>query len=153
MCYFQQDDLKASRNILAQLHHSDTWYIKKVGKEWTIKKNLIEILLHLELGNIDLVSSLLLRFQRTFYNYLKDINQIRVITFVKHINTYFKTPEIITTKAFLEDVEASYDWKHYKEEDIFVMSFYAWLKSKMTQQSLYSTTLQLIHQDSLLIKG
>ena len=46
-------------------------YIEKVGKEWTLKKNLIEILLHLELGNIDLFESRLLSFKRSHYQYLK----------------------------------------------------------------------------------
>ena len=53
--YFQQGDYKKAHGVFSKLYHTDQWYIKKAGIEWVIKKNLIEILLHIELQNIDLV--------------------------------------------------------------------------------------------------
>ena len=110
----------------------------------TIKKNLIEILLHLELGNIDLFESRLLSFKRNYYNYLKDIKQERVISYLGLVADYYKHPEKVTTKSFYDKVENSFKWIGANREDIFVMSFYAWLKSKMEQEPLFETTLKLI---------
>ncbi len=101
-------------------------------------------MLHLELGNIDLFESRLLSFKRSYYQYLKDIKQERAIQYLSLIEVYYKAPEIVVTEKFKLKVEGSFEWVDAQQEDIFVMSFYAWLKSKMEQKPLYETTLQLI---------
>ena len=145
MFYIQREDLKKAAQLFSKFYHTDTWYINKAGLEWTIKKNLIEILLHIELANLDLVESRLLSFKRKYYDHLKEINQHRVITYLHFVETYYKTPEIVTTNAFHDEVEASFEWVEAQEEDIFVMSYYAWLKSKMEKRPLFTTTLNLIN--------
>jgi hypothetical protein len=90
------------------------------------------------------VESRLLSFKRNYYNYLKQINQERVIIYLGFIATYYKNPEIIITLKFKDKVEQSFEWIKAQREAIFVMSFYAWLKSKMENKSLYSTTLNLL---------
>ncbi|MEW4924402.1 hypothetical protein [Algibacter sp. 2305UL17-15] len=144
MFYFQKEDFKSAHHILSKFYHSDNWYTEKAGVEWVIKKNLIELLLHIELGNIDLVASKLLSFKRNHYNYLKSIDQHRVITFLELVNVYYKNPENVGLIEFQTLVETSFDWIEPQQEDIFVMSFYAWLKSKMHKESIYFTTMELI---------
>lgn len=141
---FQKNDFKKAHRLFSKFHHSDYWYIKKTRKEWVIKKNLIEILLHIELKNINLIESRLLSFKRSHYKYLKDIKQKRVITFLSLVEAYYKNPENITTDVFKNTVEASFEWIEKQREDIFVMSFYAWLKAKMENEDLYITTLNLV---------
>ena len=139
----QGDYIKANR-IFTKFYHTDQWYVERAGKAWVIKKNLTEILLLLELEYIDLLESRLLSFKRTYYNYLKSIKQERVITYISLVEHYYKNPENVTTKAFKDTVENAFEWLSKEKEDIFVMSFYAWLKSKMENQDLYKTTLKLI---------
>ena len=146
MFYFQKSDLKKTHTLFSKFYHTDQWYTEKAGKEWVIKKNLIEILLHIELKNIDLVESRLLSFKRNYYSYLKSINQQRVITYLGFVESYYKTPEAVTSNEFKNTVETSFDWIDTHQEDIFVISFYSWLKGKMTNQDLYTTTLNLINQ-------
>ncbi|SEE41425.1 hypothetical protein SAMN04487765_2477 [Tenacibaculum sp. MAR_2010_89] len=149
MFYFQNNQLKKASQLFSKFYHSDKWYIDKNGIEWTIKKNLIEILLHLELRKIDVFESRLLSFKRKHYTYLKNIQQFRVINFLKLVEVYYKNPQIITTKDFFNKVESSFEFIGAKQEDIFVMSFYAWLKSKMNQQPIFISTLNLIEQIKL----
>jgi hypothetical protein len=144
MFYIQKNEFKNALNIFSKFYHTDNWYMQKAGKEWVIKKNLIEIILHIELKNIDLVESRLLSFKRTHRSYLKNINQERVITYLNLVEYYYKNPEQVTTTTFKNKVENSFVWLDAKQEDIFVMSFYSWLKSKMEHQPLYTTTLNLI---------
>jgi tetratricopeptide (TPR) repeat protein len=144
MFYIQNRDFKKASQLFSKFYHSDHWYIEKAGKEWTIKKNLIEIILHIELGHLDLVESRLKSFRRTYSTYLKQIHQQRVLTYLSLVESYYKNPEQVTSSKFKEKVENSFVWMDAQREDIFVMSFYAWLKSKMENQSLFSTTLQLI---------
>jgi tetratricopeptide (TPR) repeat protein len=144
MFYIQKGDFKNAKQLFSKFYHTDKWYVEKAGTEWTIKKNLIEIILHIELGHIDLVESRLKSFRRTYSNYLKQIKQQRVLTYLNMVENYYKNPEQVTTIKFKEKVEASFEWLEARREDIFVMSFYAWLKSKMENKPLYSTTIELV---------
>jgi len=146
MCYFQKNELKKAIRLFSKFYHTDKWYIEKAGKEWTIKKNLIEILLHLEIGNLELFESRLLSFKRSYYQHLADIGQQRAITYLSFIEEYYKDPSSVTSQEFRTKVESSFEWTASIQEDIFVMSFYAWLKSKMYKTSLYETTLRIVHQ-------
>jgi len=150
MCYFQQGEFKKAQSIFSKFYHTDKWYEEKAGKEWVIKKNLIEILLHLELGNIDLMESRLLSFKRKYFPYLKSIQEERAITYLNLVEIYYKNPEQVTSKEFYNKVENSFEWTGVKREDIFVMSYYAWLKSKMEKKSLYQTTISLIDKSKKL---
>ena len=142
--YYQNENLEKAKKLLVSLYHSDNWYIEKTGIVWTIKKNLIEILLQIDSGNIDLVDSRLKSFKRNYFKHLKDINEQRVITYLNLIETYYKNPEIATTVEFKNEVEKSFYWIDKEKEDIFLMSFFAWLKAKMTKQDVYLVTLELI---------
>ncbi len=150
MMYFQKGDLKRARQLYSKFYHTDKWYIDKAGKEWVIKKNLIEILLHIELQNIDLVESRLLSFKRNYYSFLEGIDQQRAITYLNLVQDYLNAPEKVATIAFKNKVEDSFEWIEGKQEDIFVISFYAWLKSKMEKADLYTTTLSLVQQSQHL---
>lgn len=141
--YFQQNDLQKSKQLLSKLYHTDKWYSNKNGIIWVIQKNIIAILLHIELDSIHLVSSKLLSFKRSYFKYLKEIKQERVIYFINFIEKFFIDKSIINTEKFLTDIENKLIVSNHKKEDIFMISFYAWLKSKFTNQNLYKTTLDL----------
>lgn len=141
--YSQRSEFKKAQSLFAKFYHSDKWYIQKVGIEWTIKKNLLEILLQIDLGNIDVVDSRILSFKRTYFKHLKNIKQEKVITYVNLVEIYYKNPEIVTSEEFYQKVETSFDWVTKEKEDIFMMSFFAWLKAKMTKQDVYLVTLDL----------
>lgn len=144
MFYFQQNDLKLAKTVLSKFYHTDNWYIKKVGVDWVIKKNIAEILLYIELHEDDLFESRLKSFRRQYSKYLKSIDQSRILIFLDFAESYYKNPTTSTSKKFIDKVEASFEWKTKKEEDIFAMSFYAWLKSKTENKPLYESTLELI---------
>ncbi|MCH3885135.1 hypothetical protein [Tenacibaculum aquimarinum] len=143
--YYQHKSLEKARKLLSKFHHTDKWYIEKSGIVWTIKKNLIEILLQIDLGNIDLVDSRLKSFKRNYFSNLTEINQERVITYLKLVEVYYKNPDVANSKDFHNKVETSFNWIDTKKEDIFMMSFFAWLKAKMTKQDVYLVTLNLIY--------
>jgi hypothetical protein len=142
--YFQKSDFRAATKLFSKFYHTDKWYIDKIGIDWLIKKNIIEILLQIDLGNIDIVDSRLLSFKRSYFGYLKNINQNRVISFLNLVEIYYKNPEIVNNSSFFEKVESSFEWIGREKEDIFIMSFFAWLKAKMTKQDMYLVTLDLI---------
>jgi hypothetical protein len=144
MCYIQNEEYKKAIQLSSKFYHTDNWYIGKAGQEWIIKKNLIEIILHIELEHMDLVESRLKSFRRAYTNYLKQINQERVLIYLSLVEYYYKNPEKVSSLKFKEKVEGSFEWLEVRSEDIFVMSFYAWLKSKMENKPLYLTTMELV---------
>lgn len=144
MIYFQQGELKKAQQLLIQLHHTDSWYETKVGVEMVIKKNVMELLLFIDLGHIDLAETSLKRLRKNYTKYLQSIGQERVLTYLQLIQRYIQYPEEIHAKPFFDTVENSFEWQSHQEEDIFVMCFYAWLKSKMEQTNVYQTTLKLV---------
>lgn len=143
MCLFQQNYFSETYQILKNLNHSDVWYEKKMGWIWVVKKNLFEIIVLTELNKLDLVLIRLVQFKRKFSKQLYEHGEARVLTFVKLISHYYENPKSVLTQKFKENVDNSFNWLGAAQEDIFVMSFYAWLKSKMESRKLYPVTLEL----------
>ena len=144
MFYFQKQDFLKAKSISAKFYHTDQWYMEKVGIDWVIKKNVAELLLHIELQDDNLFYSRLKSFRRRYSSYLNQIEQSRILTFIKFAEHYYTKPESIVTPEFRKKVEASFKWTTAYKEDIFILSFYAWLKSKLENKNLYSTTLKLL---------
>lgn len=145
MCYFQQEAFKKAYAIFKQFNHSDMWYEKKAGWIWVVKKNIIEILLLIELDKLDLVFVRLQSFKNKHTNRLKKMGENRVLYFIKLVSKYYEMPSEVGSNNFKNTVENSFDWVGTEKEDVFVMSFYAWLKSKIENTNLYTTTLDLVH--------
>jgi hypothetical protein len=143
--HFQQKGFKNAQSLFSKFYHTDKWYIDKIGIEWTVQKSLIEILLQIDLGNIDIVDSRMLSFKRNYFKHLKNLKQERVINYVKLVEMYYKSPEAIASNEFLGKVKNSFEWIDNQKEDIFMMSFFAWLKAKMTKQDVYLVTLDLVN--------
>jgi len=146
MSLFQQKRYHDAYQVFKSMQHSDTWYEKKAGWIWVLKKSLIEILLLIELDKLDLVLSRLQSFKTKFFKRLKSAGEDRVINFVQLIGFVYDHPDLVSSQKFKERVESSFQWKTAAHEDVFVMSFYAWLKAKMEQKDLYETTLELVCQ-------
>ena len=144
MFYFQNGNYLKAKSVVSKFYHTDQWYIEKTGMDWVIKKNLAELLLYIELQEDDLFYSRLKSFKRRYTKYIKEIKQHRILIFLNFAEQYYKTPDIIFTNEFKSKIESSFTWTTVREEDIFVMSFYAWLKNKLEKGNLYNTTLKLV---------
>ncbi|WP_299110894.1 hypothetical protein [uncultured Winogradskyella sp.] len=144
MFYFQKEDFFKAKTVLSKLYHTDQWYIEKAGMDWVIKKNLAEILLYIEVQDDDLLYSRLKSFKRRYTSYLKDIGQERIITFLSYAEELYKNPDITKNKTIETQLKTTFEWSSVYEEDIFVISFYAWLKNKFEKSSLFETTQKLI---------
>ena len=144
--YFQQKKLKKVQQIIKTFSHSDAWYEKKQGTEWTIKKNLVEILLHTELEHTDYVISRLTSFKRRYKKYLTELKEERVLIFLGLVEQFLYDPGYFVSKEFANRADSLFQWRSQQEEDLFVMSFYAWLKAKIENRNVYEVTLELVTQ-------
>lgn len=147
MFYFQQENFNHAKKIISKFYHTDKWHIEKVGIDWVIKKCLAELLLLIELNEENLFYSRLKSFKRQYTKYLKEINQTRILNFLTLAEQHYKNPEKTTSKKFKDKITTNIEWKNTLKEDIFVISFYAWLKSKTEQKPIYETTLKLLNNN------
>ena len=144
MFYFQKEDFLNAKSVLSKFYHTDQYYIEKAGIEWVIKKNLAEILLYVELEEDQLIDSRLKSFKRRYTSYLKKIHQEKILSFLNYVEHIYKKPKIIYEDDFIQDLNSNFKSTAIKKEDIFVISFYAWIKSKIEGKTIYDLTLKLI---------
>lgn len=142
--YFQKGDIKNAYKLVSKLYHTDAWYTEKAGKEWVLKKNLIEIMLLADLNKFDLFENRLRRFKRNFKSYLKEIKLDKVLIFLRHLEFYYYQPKEFTSEEYVKKMKQSFSDIDIKTEDIIVMSFFAWLKSKLTKKPIYGITLSFM---------
>lgn len=142
--YLQQDAGRDAAKEMIKLTHSDSWYEKKMGMDWAIKKCLVEILLHTQQEHTELAISRIKSFKRRYKKYLITVNEERVVQYLMLIERYVLKPEIITTQRFKNTVEEFIEGAHSEPKDIFVMSFLAWLLARVNRKPVYDTTLTLL---------
>ena len=144
MCLFQKEAFQSAYNELKYFQHSDAWYTKKTNIPWVIKKNIIELLLLIELNKQDLVYNRYDNFKRRYRKIITELKEERVLVFIDLAMAIYEDNTILNDTGFLEKIESSFVWNGNEREDIFVMSVYAWLKSKIVHKSIYETTLALV---------
>ena len=147
MIYLQQGEFEKARTLIAGLQHSDSWYENHLGMEWTVNKNFIEILLHIELGNLDLAESRMNSFKRRYQSFFDKDKNSQVMKFLQLVKLYHQNPLDVGEESFKQRVYNSLEFKSGREEDIFLISYYAWLKAKMDKRNLYEVTLELFEKD------
>ncbi|WP_459212515.1 hypothetical protein [Aquimarina rhabdastrellae] len=139
----QQLEIKKAYRLFTTFIHSDTWYLKKTDLSWVIQKNLVEILLHIELEHIDLVSSRLQSFKRKYTPYLKKNKEYHILDFIKLISLYHQKGVSSDSTVLINKFESTLSQLNLTTTDVFIISFFAWLKAKITKQDVYKTILKL----------
>ncbi|KQW99222.1 hypothetical protein ASC72_09020 [Flavobacterium sp. Root420] len=142
--YIQQNAGRNAVKEMAKLNHTDSWYEKKMGMDWTIKKCLVEILLHIQEENTELAISRIKSFKRRYKKYLLTVNEERVVHYLLFVEQYVMKPEIIKTEKFQKTIEGFIITSQNGPKDILIMSFLGWLLAKVRQKPIYETTLNLL---------
>lgn len=143
--YMQQQRSREAAMHMRDFNHTDAWYEKKMGMDWTIKKCLIELLLHIDLENTEIALTRVKGFKKRYKSYLEQVNESRVLQFATLIEQYIKKPEIIGTDSFKSKVESLID--NNSKQDVFVLSYIGWLTAKVNKTPTYDTTLALLKQE------
>lgn len=142
--YFQKEELKEVKRILNALNKTDAWYLKNMGSEWLFNLRAMEVLLQYDLGNDELAESRTRSFQRNYGVLFKHETKNPIWPFLALVKSVLNKPEVLQTEEFAQKVEKAIPWKD-KEEDVFNICYYAWLKAKMLKQPLYQTTLEIFN--------
>jgi hypothetical protein len=139
---FFNKEFKRCSELLRELSHSDNWYKKTMGVEWSLKKNLMETILFAELGYVYLVDSRIKSIEKNYASlktnpiYTKGFDFLKLLK--EYIDKYSLNPE-----GFREKILQGLHFVPYEQEDIQAMAFYAWAKAKATNTDFYTTLLGL----------
>ncbi|MEL1246390.1 hypothetical protein AAEO56_19105 [Flavobacterium sp. DGU11] len=137
----QQNDKDVFKH-LKLFAHSDAWYEKKMGMDWAIKKGLVEILAHAQFENTEFALSRLKSFKRRYKKYLTDVKEERVMNYALLVERYLLKPEIAKHPDFSRGILALK--AGVAQEDIFVLSFMAWLLAKANKRPVYEVILEMM---------
>lgn len=141
------DDRRSLKQLIL-LTRTDAWYEKKLGMLWTIRKNLMEILIHAQFSNIDLAMSRLDSFRRRYKKYLLKTSEERVLAYLGLVEKYLLHPEVAFEAPYRTNVLKQLDT--VANSDIFTLGFIAWLIARWEKKTAYEIVLTLV-QDNVVV--
>ena len=141
-------DDRGSLKHLTLLIRTDAWYEKKMGMLWTIRKNLMEILVQAQFSNIELAMSRLSSFRRRYKKYLLKTSEERVLIYLKLVEKYLVKPDIVAEPTYRKSVLSQLG--KIENNDIFTLSFIAWLIARWEKKSAHEVVLTLL-KDKLAV--
>lgn len=144
--YGNSGDFKQSNRIIHTLNHSDKWLTKKMGIEWVMKKNMIEIMIQYELGNYEIALNRIRSFERSFSDLFKHPLYARALLFIQKVKTIINNPLIIKDKKFVDEVINELVKIPSEQEDLQAMAYYAWLKGKMLNKNYYEVLMEIANK-------
>mgnify|MGYP003619175327 FL=1 len=136
---------KNALKTVAKLSHTDAWYEKKMGMLWTIRKNMMEILIHAQFEHTDYALSRIKSFKRRYKNYLHQSKEQIVMDYILIIEKYLLKPEIIRHHSFNEKL--NHLIQNEQKGDIFLKSFLGWMIAIKQNISPYEATMKLINNE------
>ena len=113
-----------------------------MGIEWVLKKNLMELLLYVELGFDDLVETRIRSIERNFENLKSNPIYNNAFKYLALIKMY--ALKEINMVLLEQEIDNQLDFVSYEQQDVQAMAFYAWIKAKATDNDFYPTLLGLI---------
>lgn len=141
MIYAQHLNKKSLKN-LAQFNHTNAWYEKKLGMLWTIRKNIMEILIYAQFDELELAQSRLKGVRRRYKSYLKQVNEERVLLFLTLVEKFLTDPNAKRDKLFREETLNLI--RLPENQDIFSLSFTTWLLASLDTKKPFDLMLSFL---------
>lgn len=133
---------RESLKQLTLLTRTDAWYEKKMGMLWTIRKNLMEILVQAQFSNVELAMSRLNSFRRRYKKYLLKTSEERVLLFLSLVEKQLLKPDVVFETTYRKKVLDLLS--KAENNDIFTLSFIAWLIARWEKKTAYKVVLTLM---------
>ena len=106
----------------------------------------MEILVYAQFSNIELAMSRLNSFRRRYKKYLLKTSEERVLLFLKLVEKHLLKPDVTFETSYRKSVLSLLDGA--ENNDIFTLSFIAWLIARWEKKTAYEVVLTLIQDDN-----
>ncbi len=143
---FQQENYSDTIHTMLAFEHSDSWYVKKMGKEWVMRKNLIDLLTQYEKGNIEIAMNRIASFKKNNKAILNLPMYQRIKTFLGFVQDCIDKPYWVASQDYYDYVDNTLERWPVEKEDLQAMAFYCWLKSKMIKRSYYNVLVETVNE-------
>ncbi len=142
--YFIDNNLPKAAQISLRIGHTDKWCLKKMGQEWVLKKNLMEIIIQYELENFDIALNQIKLFKKQYKELIKHSLYSRLSYYIEFTRKLISDPNTINSKEFISNTQNMLTSVPIEQEDLQAMAFYSWLKSKINRSSYYEALIDTI---------
>ena len=133
---------RKANKILIFMNQSDAFYQKHMGREWLIRKELIRSLIQVEIENEENAISILENLKKKHADMFATEQYGMVLFYINTFLAYLHEPFQTTEKEILRMEEQTQLKKTNLVDDPKLLSFYVWLKSKITKQDLYELLMK-----------
>lgn len=135
--YCVDKSYKDANRILIYMNQSDSYYQRHMGREWLIRKELIRSLIQVEIGNEENAITILENLKKKHADMFVIEPYSMVLFYINTFLTFLHEPFQTTEKEIIK-MEEQTNLKNTKiVDDPKLLSFYVWLKSKITKKDLY----------------
>lgn len=142
---YQLEEIKeVSQLILEYFDHSDAFIEKAMGKEWLLKKQIIEILIQYDLKNYDQALSRIDSLEKKNKSLFDKQTFKREQAYLSLLKNMIQKPNEIKGEMFEQLINEDFDWKPIDEEDIQAIGINSWIRSKHSGNKQYDEFLELI---------
>lgn len=143
--YCINQDYRKANQIMLELNQSETFYLKQMGKEWVLRKDMIKVIIYIELKHIDLAEKIIKSIKNSNADLLTKRQYKMVKPFTEAIEKYIESPFEVKLNL-LEEMEVMVNLNKQKSfQDPRLIIYYAWLKSKFTNKKVYDLLLEEYH--------
>jgi tetratricopeptide (TPR) repeat protein len=135
--YFQAANFRKANRTLVQLDHDRQLHHTKMGMEWCFKKELIELIVHYELGNAEHSLKMCDAILKKYKGMLDQTLYGRARVFIGFLRRMIQHPDEVQTAEFRAEVKSAQLAWPLQKEDVQAISFFSWLRSKMVDKPYY----------------
>lgn len=135
--YCVDKSYKQANRILLFMNQSDSFYQRHMGREWLIRKDLIRTLIQVELNNEEIAISILNNLKKKHSDMFKTEQYAMVLFYINTLLSFLNDPYQTTKEDLIKMEEQTNFQKEKLFDDPKLLSFYVWLKAKITKQELY----------------
>ena len=157
--YFAEGKFGKANQTLISLDRTDHWLEQNQGLEWLLNHNIGELLIQLELGNPELALSRLKAIMRRLHEQFPAAAASAehpavpvggpyhaVVRYLELVHEIIDDPAVATTPAFASRVATMPAFLSSQQEDLQVLSFFAWLRARVVGRPYYEVLVQLAEQ-------
>lgn len=143
--YGYNNEFKKANRLFVNFHHSDAWAEKRMGNDWIVRKNLIEIMIQYQLGHDDIALNKLnstIRYISESELLSQDVQLMRFLRmFKKFLEDQSSITDLDLTIGFENKME-SVD----SDDEMKKLAFYCWFKALIAKEDFYQLFMKTINQ-------
>jgi len=124
--------------------HSDKWFEKNIGREWVFKKQIMEVIVQVELDNHEIALNRIRSLERVSAGLFNHPLYSRAKSFLEIIKKMIIDPINFRSAETQKKIDKYLVVVPEEKEDLQAMTFYAWLKAQVLNRNYYEVLLETV---------